>query len=101
MSGARAHIARWKNIARAHLLAEVNAADLDAARFELRIEENRPLRVVRRALRYGRASLLIMGASGHTFLSRMFRGSLASDVLLGLDCDVLVCGTNEAHELLH
>jgi universal stress protein E len=101
VSGARAHVARWKSIARAHLLAKVNAADLDASRFDLRIEEARPLRAVRRALRHGGASLLILGTSGHTVLSRAFRGSLASDALLALEGDVLICATKTPRERLH
>jgi universal stress protein E len=101
VAAARQYIARWKKVTRAHLLAKVNAADLDASRFDLRIEESRPFRVVRRALRYGTPSLLILGTSGHTFVSRMFRGSLANDALLNLDCDVLICGTNEPRGMLH
>jgi nucleotide-binding universal stress UspA family protein len=101
VAAARDYIARWKKVARAHLLAKVNAAGLDASRFDLRIEENRPLRVVRRALRSGTPSLLILGTSGHTFMSRMFRGSLANDALLSLDCDVLICGTDSPRGMLH
>ena len=101
VAAARRYIARWKNAARSYLLAKVNAAGLDASRFDLHIEEHRPLRVVRRALRYGSSSLLILGTSGHTFMSRMIRGSLANDALLSLDCDVLICGTDGPRGMLH
>jgi nucleotide-binding universal stress UspA family protein len=101
LAAAREHIARWKKSVRAHLISKVGAAGLDASRFEVRVEENRPLRVVRRALRYGAPSLLILGTSGHTFMSRLFRGSLANDALLSLDCDVLIYGTSGARPVLH
>jgi nucleotide-binding universal stress UspA family protein len=94
LATARRYIAAWKRSAREHLLAKVSAAGLDPARFDVRVEENRPLRVVRRAVRQGTPSLLVLGTSGHTFMSRLFRGSLANDALLSLDCDVLICGTS-------
>jgi nucleotide-binding universal stress UspA family protein len=101
IAAAREHISRWKELARAHLHAKVSAAGLDPCRFDVRVEERRPLRVVRRALRRGTPSLLILGASGHTFMSRLFRGSLANDALLSLDCDVLICGTHGPRTVLH
>jgi nucleotide-binding universal stress UspA family protein len=90
---ARKHIARWKRATHSHLLKELDAAQLDGASFEVRIEEERPLRLVRRALRDGARSLLILGASEHTALTRLVRGSLANDALLRLDCDVLMWPT--------
>ena len=101
VASARKYIARWKKIARAQLLSKVTAAGLDATRFEMRIEEKRPLRVVRRALRFATPSLLVLGSSGHTFMSRMVRGSLANDALLSLDCDVLMCGAKGPRRMLH
>jgi nucleotide-binding universal stress UspA family protein len=101
LAAARRHIAHWRQSTRAHLLAQVSAAGLDASRFDVRVEEHRPLRVVRRALRHGAPSLLILGTSGHTFMSRLFRGSLTNDALLSLDCDVLIYGTSSARAVLH
>jgi nucleotide-binding universal stress UspA family protein len=101
VAAAREHISRWKGLARAHLREKVSAAGLDPSRFDVRVEERRPLRVVRRALRHGTPSLLILGASGHSFMSRLFRGSLANDALLSMDCDVLICGTHGPRTMLH
>ncbi len=101
LAAARQHVTRWKQSTRAHLLAKVSAAGLDPSRFDVRVEENRPLRVVRRALRYSTPSLLILGRSHHTFMSRLFRGSLANHALLSLDCDVLICEMSGAREKGH
>jgi nucleotide-binding universal stress UspA family protein len=101
VAAAREQTARWRKSARAHLLAKVSAVGLDASRFDVRVEEQRPLRVVRRALRRRTPSLLILGGSEHTFMSRLFRGSLTNDALLSLDCDVLICGTSSPRAVLH
>ena len=45
--------------------------------------------------------MLVLGSSGHTFISRMFRGSLANDALLSLDCDVLICAADSPRWMLH
>ncbi len=91
---AREEIARWKQSARAQLLRKLSAAGLDDSRIELRIEEKPPLRMVRKAILPGKACLLVLGTSKHTALSRVARGSLLTDALLRLDCDVLICATH-------
>jgi nucleotide-binding universal stress UspA family protein len=101
LRAARQYIARWKKVARVYLLGIVSAAGLNASRFDLRIEEKRPLRVVRRALRYGASSLLVLGATERNVVSRAFRASLANDALLSLNCDVLICRRDEPRGLLH
>ena len=76
---------------RAHLKDMLGAADVEGSKFDVRIEERRPLSAVRRALRQGAPSLLILGTSRHNAFTRIVRGSLVNDVLLRLDCDVLMC----------
>jgi universal stress protein E len=88
---ARRQIAEWKGFARRHLLDMLDAAGVEGSRFEIRIEERRPFRLVRHALRHRTASLLILGTSAHNAFTRIVRGSLLNDALLSLECDVLIC----------
>lgn len=91
VEAARHRVSQWKQTVRGQLFEMLDAAGIDGSQFDVRIEERRPLRAVRRALRHGGPSLLILGTSDHNALTRVFRGSLVNDVLLGLDCDVLIC----------
>jgi hypothetical protein len=77
--------------ARTQLEDMLGAAGVDGSRFDVRIEEHPPLRVVRRAMRRGVPSLLILGTSAPNALARIISGSLVNDALLRLECDVLIC----------
>jgi universal stress protein E len=101
VAAARRHIGRWKRFARTHLQDMLGAAGVDGSKFDVRIEERRPLRVVRRALRNGAPSLLILGTSAPNALTRIVRGSLVNDALLSLECDVLICPRNVRGQTVH
>jgi nucleotide-binding universal stress UspA family protein len=101
LAAARRHITRWKRVAREYLLKKLNSAGGRGGRFDLRIEESLPLRLVRREVRRAVSPLLILGTSEHTVLSRAVRGSLASDALLTLECDVLICPSSTPQSVLH
>lgn len=92
IEAARRQIATWKRSAQRHLHNMLRLEGIDGSRFDVRVEERRPLGVVRRVLARGNSrSLVIMGASAHNALTRIIRGSLVNDVLLNFDCDVLIC----------
>ena len=101
LAAARRHIVRWKRFARTHLHDMLGAAGVDGSQFDVRIEQHPPLRVVRRALRYGAPSLLILGTSAHNPLTRIIRGSLVNDALLSLECDVLICPRSTGGRTVH
>jgi nucleotide-binding universal stress UspA family protein len=102
IEAARRQIDGWKRTARRHLQEMLRLAGIDSARFDVRIEERRPLGVVRRVLPSGRSrSLVIMGATAHNALTRIIRGSLVNDVLLNFDCDVLICPHRKQRRTLH
>jgi universal stress protein E len=84
-------LARWKRVAKEHLLKKLNVAGVRAGHVELRIEEKSPLALLRKEVRRSSAPLVVLGTSAHTPLTRLVRGSLANDVLLSFDCDVLIC----------
>jgi nucleotide-binding universal stress UspA family protein len=90
VKAARRHIGDWKHRARQYLLTELNAAGIRGARFNIQIDERRPLPLVRQAIGQGASSLLILGGSKHNVFSRLARGSLVNDALRRLDCDVLI-----------
>jgi len=92
VAAARRHIETWKRVASAQLQDMLRMEKVDGPRLDVRVEERRPLAVVRRALARGnRRSLVILGTSAHNALTRIVRGSLVNDVLLNFDCDVLIC----------
>lgn len=102
IAAARRHVAAWKHTARAYLQEMLRVEGIDGSRFQLRIEERRPLGVVRRALPRGSSpSLVIMGASAQNALTRIVRGSLANDVLMNFECDVLICPFKARGRTLH
>ena len=101
LAAARRHVARWKRFARTHFHDMLGAAGVDGSQFDVRIEERRPLRMVRRALRSGAPSLLILGTSAPNALRRIIRGSLVNDALLSLECDVLICPRNASGRTVH
>jgi nucleotide-binding universal stress UspA family protein len=83
---------------RALLMNEFSDAGIDPSRFNVTIADEYPLDVVRRALPSSGSSLLVLGTSSHEAFRRVFNGSLANDVLLSLDCDVvLVRPPSRAH----
>jgi nucleotide-binding universal stress UspA family protein len=90
LKAARRHIAQWQRRAREHVRSHLKAAGVRPARFDVQIEERRPLPLVRQALGRAGSSLLIIGGSQHTVISRLARGSFANDALRRLDCDVLI-----------
>jgi nucleotide-binding universal stress UspA family protein len=102
LAAARRQIEDWKRAARVYLQEMLRLEGIDASRFVLRIEERRPLGVVRRALSRGSSpSLVVLGASAHNALTRIVRGSLVNDVLMNFDCDVLICPHNVRGGTLH
>jgi universal stress protein E len=102
VAAARRHVERWKRAASLQLNDMLRREKVDGSRFDVRIEERRPLAVVRRALARGnRPSLVILRASAHNALTRIVRGSLVNDVLLNFDCDVLICPHTGQNRIVH
>jgi nucleotide-binding universal stress UspA family protein len=102
VAAARRRIDRWKRAASTQLRDMLRMEGIDSSRFDLRIEEHRPLTLVRRALQRGnRPSLVILGTSAHNALTRIVKGSLVNDVLLNFDCDVLICPHKSTNRTVH
>jgi nucleotide-binding universal stress UspA family protein len=102
VAAARRHINAWKRTARTYLQDMLRLAGVDGSRFEMRIEERRPLGILRSVLARGNArSLVVMGTSAHNALTRIVRGSLVNDILMSFDCDVLICPQKASGRTVH
>jgi nucleotide-binding universal stress UspA family protein len=102
VAAARRHVNAWKRTARTYLQDMLRVAGIEGSRFDMRIEEHRPLRILRAVLGGGSArSLVVMGTSAHNALTRIVKGSLVNDVLMSFDCDVLICPQKTPGRTVH
>jgi len=84
------NIEEWEKAARERLLQRLDAAGVERSRFHLVFQQTRPPRAIQRVIRRVQPELLIVGTKERAALNRVVRGSVANDVLRGLECDILV-----------
>jgi nucleotide-binding universal stress UspA family protein len=82
------HSLRWS--ARRALVAELDAAGLDTALFRVIQKHGSLTEAIASAVERVKPQLLVIGATRHPILKRLFGASLAHDVLRAIDCDVLI-----------
>jgi nucleotide-binding universal stress UspA family protein len=84
-----------------YLLARTREAEAELARFlagigldgsppRVMAEEGKPATVIKEAVGRLRPDLVLMGTGQHGVLRRVFLGSVAAEVVPGLECDMLV-----------
>ena len=82
---------RWRAEARAMLENSLKRVSVDDSRYAVLIEEaRRPAVAIRRVVEQMRPDLLVMGTRGRARWCRALFGSVASQVLRTVNCDVMV-----------
>jgi nucleotide-binding universal stress UspA family protein len=79
----------WHSTARRAVLRNLDDAGLDLARMQVSTELGRPLAAIRRVMDHRQPELLVIGVSRWFALKRILVGSVADQVLRGVDCDIL------------
>jgi nucleotide-binding universal stress UspA family protein len=90
LHAAKRNIEEWEKAANERLLQRLDAAGVEGSRFRLVFQQTRPPRAIQRVIRRVQPELLIVGTKERAALNRVVRGSVANDVLRGLECDILV-----------
>jgi nucleotide-binding universal stress UspA family protein len=99
---AQRNLEAWERAARARLLLNLDAAGVDRSRFRIVFQQVRPIRAIQRVVRSVQPDLLIVGTKDRSMFNRVARGSVASDALRSIECDVLVASREtEAAAVLH
>jgi nucleotide-binding universal stress UspA family protein len=88
------HSLRWS--ARRDLVAQLDAAGLDSARFRIVQKHGSPTDAIASAVKQVKPQLLVVGATRHPILKRMLGASVAHEVLRAIDCDVLIASMSAA-----
>jgi nucleotide-binding universal stress UspA family protein len=88
------HSLRWS--ARRDLVAQLNAAGLDSARFQIVQKQGAPIAAIGSAVEQVKPQLLVIGATRHPILKRMVGASVAHQVVRAIDCDVLIASMSAA-----
>jgi nucleotide-binding universal stress UspA family protein len=83
------HVANERHRAMNELTAFLIANDLNREEWSLRVEEGRPLEVIKRATREMHPDLLIMGTHGGSGLLKALIGSVTEEALRSLEVDIL------------
>jgi len=87
-----------RNQATENIRAMIAANSRDARRYQVSIVEMRPATAILRAVENLKPDLVVLGTRGHGRLRRALLGSVASEVLSAVQCDVLLVpdrGTSE------
>jgi nucleotide-binding universal stress UspA family protein len=74
----------------ANIKAMIAANSADAYRYQISIVESRPATAIRRAVETLKPDLVVLGTRGHGRFRRALLGSVASEVLRAVQCDVLL-----------
>jgi universal stress protein E len=90
LHAAKRNTDEWERAARERLLLRLDSAGVERSRFRLVFQQTRPPRAIQRVIRRLQPELLIVGTKERAALNRVVRGSVANDVLRGLECDILV-----------
>ena len=90
LHAAKRNTDEWERAARERLLQRLDSAGVDRSSFRLVFQQTRPPRAIQRVIRRVQPELLIVGTKERAALNRVVRGSVANDVLRGLECDILV-----------
>ncbi|MEP7246038.1 MAG: universal stress protein [Gammaproteobacteria bacterium] len=99
---AQRNLDAWERAARARLLLNLDAAGVESSRFRIVFQQARPIRAIQRVVRSVQPELLIVGTKDRSIFNRVVRGSVASDALRTIECDILVASRgNEAAGVLH
>jgi universal stress protein E len=75
---------------RTDLMTELDAAGLDSGRFTLIQRRGPPFGAIAGVIEEVRPELLVLGATRHPALRRVFGTSVANEVLASVDCDVFI-----------
>ncbi len=84
------NIEEWERAASARLLRKLAGAGVQGSSYRLVFQQAHPIRVIQRVVRGIQPDLLVVGTKNRAALSRVMRGSAASDVLRRMERDVLV-----------
>jgi universal stress protein E len=84
------HMQWMRQSSQAHLIAQLDAAGFHSARFTLIQKHGRPFAAIARVIEELRPQLVVLGATRHPRLERIFGTSVANEVLRSVDCDVLI-----------
>lgn len=84
------HMQWLRQSSRAELVAQLHAAGLHSARFTLIQKHGRPFAAIARVIEELRPQLVVLGATRHPRLKRIFGTSVANELLRSVDCDVFI-----------
>lgn len=90
MGSLRTYAKGWKDEATTALRDLLKYESRDFARYGIHVEESRPVPAILRAVKEREPDLLVMGTSGKGRVHRALLGSVATEVLHEVRCDVLV-----------
>jgi nucleotide-binding universal stress UspA family protein len=79
----------WHSTARRDVLRNLHDAGVDLARVHVSTELGRPLAAIRRAVDDRQPEVLVIGVSRWFTLKRILIGSVADQLLRGVNCDIL------------
>jgi nucleotide-binding universal stress UspA family protein len=82
--------------ARSDLVAQLDAAGLDTARFRILQKHGSPTDAIASAVNQVGPQLLVIGATHRPILKRLVGASVAHEVLRAIDCDVLIASMSAA-----
>ena len=85
----KAQVERWKAQARTRLGTIIPESARECCHVQERVETGRPYREILRVAAERHAGLIVLGASGHGAIERMFYGSTAQHVVRQAVCPVL------------
>lgn len=81
------------------LVAQLETAGLDAARFDIAQPYETPFRAIQRAVEESSAELVVIGTSRYAALKRALWRSVANEVLRKIACDVLIASPAAARRV--
>jgi nucleotide-binding universal stress UspA family protein len=84
------HMQWMRQSSRADLVAQLDAAGLHSARFSLIQKHGQPFAAIARVIEELRPQLVVLGATHHPCLKRLFGTSVTDGVLRNADCDVFI-----------
>jgi nucleotide-binding universal stress UspA family protein len=87
---AQRNLEALERAARARLLTSLDAAGVEGSRFRILFQQTRPMRAIQRIVRSVQPDLLIVGTKDRSMFDRIARGTIATDPLRNMECDVLV-----------
>jgi nucleotide-binding universal stress UspA family protein len=88
-AGIDEHIAAERRRATGELSTLLEAGQLDAGQWSMRVEDGRPFTVISRAVQERKPDVLLIGTRGRTGLPKLLLGSVTEQVLRSLDVDIL------------